>query len=268
MNSGSSTGTLSNFSLTLRKPVSSTGLAEFPDDETSTSYQIFNLAANNPLANSTWTAVGPAGITTVGATEPVSYAATLAPLPAKIVAGTVGTPSVLTSPLIIPDNLPLLADNGSVSGMTLTLNLTYPKDSDLSAYLLAPDGVTKIQLFTNVGGAGANFSGTTFSDTAGSSIDVGTAPFGGTFKPETLFSTLSNVPKLSTLGTWTLVITNRGTAGASVGTLNSWSLTFEKTTATLAGAVSSIAVDPSDTTGNTVYIGTAAGGDLEDHWTS
>jgi subtilisin-like proprotein convertase family protein len=256
-NVGNSSGTLANWSLTFQKPVSSTGLAEFPDDQTQSSFQIFNLAANNALANSTWTAVGPAGITTVGTTEPVSYAATLAPIPATVAAATNGTSSILTSPIIVPDNFPLVADNGTVSGITVSLDISYPKDSDLSAFLLAPDGVTKINLFTNIGGTGAGFLGTTFSDTGGSSIDAGTAPFSGTFKPETSFSTLSDIPDLSSLGTWTLVVVNKGT---SVGTLDDWSITFQKTSATLAGTVSSIAVDPSDTTGNTVYVGTASGG--------
>jgi hypothetical protein len=61
-NSGASVGNLTNFSLTFQKPVSSTGLGEV-SDRTTDYFQIFNLAASNALANSTWTAVGPAGVT-------------------------------------------------------------------------------------------------------------------------------------------------------------------------------------------------------------
>ena len=101
-------------------------------------------------------------------------------------------------------------------------------------------------------------------------------------------------------GTWTLVIQNSSTTGTT-GTLNSWSLTFQKplptsglgepgsddttlsfqiltlsqsdavssepgrpsapTSSTAgAGQVTAIAVDPSDPSGNTVYVAGASGG--------
>ena len=251
------------------------------------------------------------GTATNGATTSVFYPAATTDVPATISPLTVNpdgstTPSVLMSPIVVPDNFPLQGDNGAISGITLTLDIAYPNDPDLVAYLLAPDG-TKVNLFTKVGGGTntANFSSTTFSDTAKTSIDNAGAPFFvGPFQPEGPFSNLANGARNS-LGTWNLVILNGGT---STGTLKNWSLTFQKPVSatglaedpidrstayfqifnlapsnalanstftavgpagvtvsangkgTFAGAVSTIAVDPSDTTGNTVFVGSASGG--------
>ena len=249
------------------------------------------------------------GIATGGVTTPATYTSTA--VPATIAAATVNTdgtitPSVLMTPIVVPDAFPIQQDTATTSTLTLTLNVTFPNDPDLVAYLLAPDGVTKVNLFTNVGAGSstANFSGTTLSDVASTSIDKAGAPFFGTFLPEGAFGNLFSAG-LTSNGTWTLVIQN---GGNFTGTLTNYSLTFQKpvsatglaefpadqtttnfqifnlaatnalanstwtavgpagitTTATgkgtLAGAVSSMVVDPSDTTGNTVYVGTASGG--------
>ena len=86
-------------------------------------------------------------------TVPVTYTATTA-LPTTITKGTsevvlgktVITPSMLMSPLSVIDDYLLQPDNGVLPGVTLTLNITYPRDPDLAAFLLAPDG-TEVPLF-------------------------------------------------------------------------------------------------------------------------
>ncbi len=245
------------------------------------------------------------GTATGGVTVPVSFSTGVAAAiaPATVNPNGTTTPSVLMSPIVVPADFPIQGDNGTVSGITLTLNITYPVDPNLVAYLLSPDG-TQINLFTNVGAGTntANFSTTTFSDTASTSIDKAGAPFFGTFLPEAPFANL--VGEVSQ-GTWQLVIENEGSFS---GSLTSWSLTFQKPVSatglaeaaddqtnvsfqifnlaatnalanstwtavgptgitpsgngqgTLAGTVASMAVDPSDSTGNTVFVGTAAGG--------
>ena len=75
----------------------------------------------------------------------------------------------------------------TVSSLSVTLNVTDPNDSSLSITLEAPDG-TMIPLAINVGGAGANFTNTTFSNLTpanGLSIPIanGTAPFSATYTP-------------------------------------------------------------------------------------
>ena len=51
----------------------------------------------------------------------------------------------------------------SVTNLSVTLNITYPKDSDLSGFLIAPDG-SQILLFAGV--SGVNFTGTVLNDQA------------------------------------------------------------------------------------------------------
>src|SRR5439155_1965116 len=73
-----------------------------------------------------------------------------------------------------------------ISRATLTLNITYANDPDLTATLIAPDG-TQIALFTHVGTAGAskaNFQNTVFDDAATTPIQNGAAPFFGKFNPQ------------------------------------------------------------------------------------
>ena len=242
------------------------------------------------------------GTATNNVTVPVTFAATMPSAPSTIPAG-----NMLVSTINVPDNFPIQGDSGTVAGLTLSLDITYPVDPNLTAYLLAPDGVTRINLFTNVGSGTntANFTNTTFSDVANTSIRLASAPFFGTFLPEEPFANLVTQAHLSSGGTWSLVIQNVGT---STGTLNSWSLTFQKPVSatglgeapndrttvnfqifnlapsnalanstwtavgpagittgsggagTFAGTISTMVVDPSDTTGNTVYVGSASGG--------
>jgi subtilisin-like proprotein convertase family protein len=194
-------------------------------------------------------------------------------------------------------------------GTQLKLNITYPDDTKLSGYLLAPDG-TKIQLFTEVGSAvtapRANFQNTILRDAIPNSppptpIQNAIAPFNGTFSPQTPLDTLAGK---AANGTYTLVVQNLDPNLA--GTINNWSLTLlealpgsglgelnadQATTGirifTMApdnplshqvftaigptsiyddngfrnvGRISAIAVDPSDPSGNTVYVSGASGG--------
>jgi subtilisin-like proprotein convertase family protein len=239
---------------------------------------------------------------TNGNTISVTYPSTA--VPAAIPTGTVAAPGMLTAPITVPINFPVQGDNNGIAGLTLTLNITYPVDPNLTAYLLAPDGVTQIALFTKVGTGTntANFSTTTFSDEGSTLISNAGAPFFGTFKPQEPLANLATQDNLTSIGTWSLVILN---TGSQTGTLNSWSLTFQKPvsstglginqsqtsfqifnldpsstlasstwtavgpagvttstngTGTFAGTISTMVVDPSDKTGNTVFIGSASGG--------
>ena len=116
-----------------------------------------------------------------------------------------------------------------IQGLTLSLNITYPFDPDLSAVLVAPDGTT-IPLFTNVGTTGnnQNFTSTVFDDNATTPITNGGPPFFGRFKPEQPLGVLNNSSSIkgpggTGTGLYTLEITNASTG--TTGTLNSWSLT-------------------------------------------
>ncbi len=56
------TGTITGWSLTFQKPETGSGLGEPVADRVSSNFRIFTMDPTNPLASSTWTAVGPAAI--------------------------------------------------------------------------------------------------------------------------------------------------------------------------------------------------------------
>ena len=60
--SGTNTGTILNWSLTLTKKIPNSGLGEPIADQASASFRIFTMDPTNPLSSDTWTAVGPTGI--------------------------------------------------------------------------------------------------------------------------------------------------------------------------------------------------------------
>jgi subtilisin-like proprotein convertase family protein len=122
--------------------------------------------------------------------------------------------STVTSSLTIPTSF-------LVQGLTVALDITYANDPDLEVFLTSPDG-TSIELIKNAGAAGgASYTGTILDDSASTSVQNGTAPFTGRFQPDQPLSAFNGK---NASGTWTLSITDDGTAGL-FGALNSWSLT-------------------------------------------
>ncbi len=161
----------------------------------------------------------------------VNYAAT--DLPKVIPAPPIGEATgQVTSTIIVPDNFVVQGDTTSsgISGLRVTLSLTFPNDTalilSLDHYDLNGDLLASIPLATDVGGSShaANFSSTTFDDRAATPIEEGGAPFFGTFTPQ---EPLSDFAGLNAQGTWVLIIQNSSTAGMT-GTLNNWSLSFQR----------------------------------------
>ena len=74
-------------------------------------------------------------------------------------------------------------DSFSIYDVDVVLNINHPWDTDLDVYLMAPDG-TKVELFTDVGRSGDNFTETQLDDEASTSITAASAPFTGNLKPE------------------------------------------------------------------------------------
>ena len=109
--------------------------------------------------------------------------------------------------------------DGVVTDVNVKVNFTMTFDGDLDVFLLGPDG-TRVELFTDVGGAGANFTNTILDDQAATAITAGTAPFTGSFRPE---GTLSSFNGKSGNGTWTLEVSDD--ASGDVATLTNWELT-------------------------------------------
>jgi subtilisin-like proprotein convertase family protein len=142
-------------------------------------------------------------------------------------------------PLNIPDNnvvgatsvLTAAGTSGVIATVRISFNITHQYDGDLSGYLIGPDS-TQITLFSHVGGSGQNFSNTTLSDSATSSISSGAAPFAGTYSPSP--GVLSAFAGKSADGTWQFKVVD--SSAGDVGTINSWSLSIvmagEPTTST------------------------------------
>lgn len=143
---------------------------------------------------------------------------------ASAMVGTCNTYASTDVPKAIPDLSTITSTLTVGASFTLRdvnagpLSITHTWDADLLVYLISPAGTT-VELFTNVGGSGDNFTNTVLDDEAATSIVSGVAPFAGTYRPEGL---LSAVDGQTSAGVWTLRITDA--AGGDIGTLNSWSL--------------------------------------------
>ncbi|MBA3513667.1 MAG: carboxypeptidase regulatory-like domain-containing protein, partial [Pyrinomonadaceae bacterium] len=102
-----------------------------------------------------------------------------------------------------------VADTGILSDVNARIRLNHTFDGDLTISLVHPDG-TVVALSNGRGGAGDNFgtgpnscSGvhTVFDDSAAVAIAAGTAPFAGSFRPDSPLSALNGKPSA---GTWKL----------------------------------------------------------------
>ena len=127
----------------------------------------------------------------------------------------------MTSTIIVPDNFMVLGDTTSsgVSGLRVTLNLSYPSDPDLTLTLehfdLNGDLLGSVPLASNVGSGTnqtANFTNTIFDDNATTPIQNGGAPFFATFNPQMPLSAFAG---MTAQGTWVLVVQNKSTTVAA-----------------------------------------------------
>ena len=109
--------------------------------------------------------------------------------------------------------------NAVITDVNLTLNIEHTWDSDLDVKLIAPDGVTEIILFEDVGGSGDNFINMVLDDDASTVISDGEAPFTGSYSPQGL---LSDFNGLMSAGDWTLSITDDSNDDG--GKLIDWSI--------------------------------------------
>jgi len=117
----------------------------------------------------------------------------------------------------------VIPNDGVVANLDVTLDIDHTFAADLDVFLIAPNG-TRIELFTDVGGGGDNFTDTTLDDDAATPIADASAPFTGSFQPEGSLGALTN---LTAAGTWTLEINDDFPFDADSGVLNSWSICVE-----------------------------------------
>lgn len=123
--------------------------------------------------------------------------------------------SVITSDLFVNGLF------GRIIDINVMLDITHSTDADLDVFLISPNG-REVELFTDVGGAGDNFTSTTLDDEAATAITAGAAPFNGSYRPE---GVLSSLDSQSPNGTWKLRIgDDTGIPGFAQGSLNSWAM--------------------------------------------
>jgi subtilisin-like proprotein convertase family protein len=135
---------------------------------------------------------------------------------------------------LIPDNAATSIDFSlPVSGLSpatlsssfglvsVCINITHSYVGDLEISLVSPGG-TSVILASGVGGSGANFTNTCFSQTAPTNIATGSAPFTGSWIPMGNLGYFNNGQAGN--GTWKLHIFDNATPDQ--GTLLNWSITF------------------------------------------
>jgi subtilisin-like proprotein convertase family protein len=141
--------------------------------------------------------------------------------------GTINSPGVVNVP-------------GTITDVNVRINVTHTWDADLDIYLKHPDG-SLVELTSDNGSSGDNYTNTIFDDEAALLISSQSAPFTGTFRPEGSLSVLDGKPAA---GTWQLVVTDD--EGQDTGTLNSWSLDLTTSTTPTCNVCAPAAVLPGD----------------------
>ncbi len=108
---------------------------------------------------------------------------------------------------------------------SVCLSIQHARVYDLSIYLIAPNG-KQVELVTNIGGAGANFTNTCFKGDIATTtmIENGLAPFTGNFLSEEILSKINDGQ--SGNGNWILRINDYDPAPGGSGSIISWALTF------------------------------------------
>ncbi len=120
---------------------------------------------------------------------------------------------------MVTNSVITITEDVIINDVNVTLNIEHTFVADLDVFLVAPDGTTRVELFTDVGSSGDDFTNTVLDDDAATSITDGSAPFTGTFSPE---GSLADFNGMSSLGDWTLEITDD--ANLDGGNLLGWSL--------------------------------------------
>ena len=137
------------------------------------------------------------------------------------------------------------------------INISHSWTEDLDISLESPSGTETINLSSDNGSLGINYSGTCFTTYATTPITSGSAPFTGNYSPEGSWSVFFGVPMD---GTWKLIV--HDDESPSSGTLLNWSIRFsspEQSNAINVGALT-VGGDALFVQNNRVGIGTTSPG--------
>jgi len=114
----------------------------------------------------------------------------------------------------------IVGQSFKVADLNVSVNLDHTYVGDLIITLKSPTNKV-VTLYKRRGADGQNLVNTVFDDESTSLLRNSTAPFTGSFKPETVLSAFDNT---MAKGTWTLTVSDR--AWYDNGTLNSWQMDF------------------------------------------
>jgi subtilisin-like proprotein convertase family protein len=106
--------------------------------------------------------------------------------------------------------------------LTVRVNITHPTVEDLSATLVSPNG-TRVLLFSADTAKGGSLTKTVFDSRSVVSLFTGTAPYTGTFAPQSSLAVLNF--GATRAGVWKLEV-NDVSAGATTGVINSFTIDF------------------------------------------
>ncbi|MEO8197669.1 MAG: proprotein convertase P-domain-containing protein [Thermoanaerobaculia bacterium] len=191
------------------------------------------VSAGPPVCNDfTFIAAGSCGGTLTATLDLQDGATNLGTATFDFTLGALGAPTTAVYStgniaVAIPDSSSVdvtipVADTGEVSDVNVSVRLDHTWDGDLLIQLISPDG-TIVDLSDSRGGSGDNYgtgandcSGvhTVFDDSAGTPIGSGTAPFAGSYSPD---SPLAAMVGDNVTGNWILRVTDQ--AGGDTGTI-------------------------------------------------
>ncbi len=131
--------------------------------------------------------------------------------------------------LDVPKNIPdsnatgvtstvTVANGGTVQRLAVVYSITHTWDSDLDLFLTPPGG-GPLDICSDNGSSGDNFTNTVLDSTCATSVVSGAAPFAGCYQPETSFASLNGT---TVDGVFTLKAVD--TAAGDLGTLTSWAV--------------------------------------------
>ncbi len=164
--------------------------------------------------------------------------------------GSPGTPLRYDSAgfVLIPDNntngvtsiIPVSGFSNSINALSVSLFINHTFDADLALELIGPDG-TRVSLSANHGGDGNNYGAacspdsfrTVFDDTALQAIGAGTAPFLGSFRPDSPLAAFIGKIEAEVNGVWQLRAVD--SLGGDIGAIQCWSLFLSSSSCTDGG---------------------------------
>ncbi len=138
------------------------------------------------------------------------------------VGGAITDNNIYTLFPITVSGLPTQINTSSFGLEWVNINIVHPNNADLRIKLMAPNGTTFWGLNQLGLSSGANFTNTTFSDTASVLIGAGVAPYTGFFKPVDALALFNNT--LNPNGIWYLEVRDANTG--NIGSVINWSLHF------------------------------------------